>query len=481
MKVFHLFLVVVGLALVGCQKSETDGVNSSLQKPPEHGIGLLANSMVTGPNGEALAGAKVFVGNVSSGRQVLTTDAQGSFAPPADWKTPETVSVTAAGYTRATYYHQLPRGQSFQLHTADTIPSYEIKGVTTGFDPYKVEKDGFVDFALVMPMMKREELYFFNENQVMSPENDYLSVFGQKIPVPSNVSLPLQKEKYGFITVTIDKPAYHFKVSKLGEQQFVAIRAKSTVAALKDRLPPLELLNKVEAGGGALRTAVVTATGAALDFAIGEVQFGSKLTVTAPALPSDMIMLSLPLSKSGEFLYPSDVKSMKSKESRQLSVMAAGASDLLSVVTSPDRKNRAASATMNSINASTPNLQFLGMVSTPTGDMQSLKVTPPTTPSGVEPAGMYVTLSKVDIKELDDIQYETETREWELYFDTWNDNLVVPQLPPDMSFSRARNVQYRWEVSFMAREASAMAFQSTSVLRNLVKDVSYVSRNSTDL
>lgn len=436
---------------------------------------------VTGPNGQAIAGAKVMVGDATSGRQFITTDANGKFQAPSDWKSPEVVSILANGYTRASFYNQTPNGQIFQLHLADKTPTLEAKGVANGFDPYMVEKDGNVDLALVIPMLKREEIYFFNESQVLSTENDYIEVFGQKIPVPSNISIPRQKEKYGFVTFTVDKPIYRQKFSYPGDYQMMAIRVRTTVGALKDRLPPLELLNEVQVNGGSERSVNVSEKGAMQDFSIGELQFNAKMKVTAPTdVPNGMVMLTMPLVRSGTSLYPSDVKSLKAREARQLSVPSTGANDLLNVITATDRtKNLAASANLLDISNTSQTMQFLGILNKPTGDMTKVMVARPIVPTGIEPAGMYVSLSTVVSQMIDEVKVETTTRLWELFLTDWNEQITLPTLPSGMNLEKSPNVTYRWEVSFMASDKMKTQ-QSRDVLSNLVKDISYVTRNSSD-
>jgi hypothetical protein len=475
-------LALFFFALTGCQNGHETFKTDSKSKFDLFGEENLAALTVVGPKGEPLAGAKVMIGDATSGRQFITTDADGKFQAPTDWKSPEVVSILANGYTRASYYSQTPNGQIFQLHLADKAATIEAKGVANGFDPYMVEKDGNVDIALVIPQLKREEIYFFNESVVLSSENDYIEVFGQKIPVPSNISIPKQKEKYGFVTFTVDKPIYRSRFSYPGDYQMMALRVRTTVGALKDRLPPMELLNQVLVNGGSERNVKVTDKGAMQDFAVGELQFNAKMSVTAPTdVPSGMIMLTMPLIRSGTTLYPSDVKTLKARESRQLSVPSTGANDLLNVITASDRtKNLAASANLLDLSNTSQTMQFLGILNKPSGDMTKVTIARPTLPTGVEPGGMYVTISTVATQKVDDVNVETTTRLWELYLQDWNEQIILPTLPSGM-LEKAPNVVYRWEVSFMASDKTKTADQnSREVVSNLVKDISYVTRNSSD-
>jgi hypothetical protein len=482
-----IFLALTFISFLGCQRSQSPGAHNE-SNPIEN----LNDStlQVVDSKGQPIVGAKVMIGDVSSGRQLLLTDKSGVFAAPENWTQAETVSIVAQGYIRTSFFNQMPRGQIYQLRVTDKTPSLEVSGTTDGFAPYMVEKDGNVDFALIASQFNKDDLYFFNETNVLSTENDYIEVFNQKIPVPSNISLPTQKEKYGFVSFTLDKPNYRLKVSEPGPQQFIAIRARTTVKTLKNQPPPLELLNEVTIGGGSQRTAVVSNKGASLNFAIGELQFDSKISVTAPEIPAQMLMLTLPLVQSGDLLFPTDVKSMESKQSRQLSIPSTGFKHLLNIVTAEDRlRVRGATANlMDASNISKP-LQFLGLIPEPIASPEKITATLPVLPSGTEPGGMYVTYSKVDLTKVADVEVQKITRLWEMHLPSWSAQINVPKLPDGMGIDLSNNstetIKYRWEVSFMAsdnvRVLSPDKKLARDVLKNLVQDISYVSRNSVDL
>jgi hypothetical protein len=52
--------------------------------------------------------------------------------------------------------------------------------------------------------------------------------------------------------------------------------------------------------------------------------------------------------------------------------------------------------------------------------MQKVIVSRPSVPAGVEPGGMYVTLSKLEVKKVDEVIIEQTTRQWELFIENWN-------------------------------------------------------------
>ncbi len=469
MRLITILLALSFGLLTGCQQSHRQQGLLALEETIQGTAQNTASLQVVGPTGEGIARAQVLVGEIKSGRQVITTDEQGMFVAPDDWISNETVSIAASGYIPVTFYDQTPQNQKFQLRMVEKVPALEVKGVANGFAPYIADKDGNLDFALAMPMMTRDQVFIFNQTQVLSPEADIISVFGQKIPIPSNISLPQQREKYGLFSFTLEKPIYRLKVAETGAYPFVAIRARCGLDPLKSRLPPMELLNHVLINGGSERMAVVTPSGGKIDFEMGEQNFTGKVSLTAPAIPPGTVMVSAPLARSGEYFYPTDVKSLKSYETRQLNTTVKGNSDLLTILTSENQSRRATSAYLTSIGQQSKSLQFLGLFNVPTVNTEKIMVDLPTKPSDIEASGMYVTLSRIDVQKVGDAYIENTIRVWEFYLNNWTSEILLPQLPDGMGFRRDANVRYRWEINFMARETAD------------AKEISYVTRNSVDI
>lgn len=78
-------------------------------------------------------------------------------------------------------------------------------GSVTGI-PVK-DRDGWFDFALVLPTVNKEQIIDFKLDTFVSPLTDSLRALGQKIDVPSNLSVPTQTERYIF-NIRLSKPAY---------------------------------------------------------------------------------------------------------------------------------------------------------------------------------------------------------------------------------------------------------------------------------
>lgn len=189
----------------------------------------------------------------------LTTDANGQVEIPAGWNTGMAVTVQAPGFIRSTYMNQEPGALTFKLRPSVTTTQYEVKGVTSGL-PVQ-DKDGYVDFGLVMPAFSKMALLSFDINNVISPQSDRIEAMGQDIDVPANISLPRQSEKYALFTITLDKPNYRIYYGNTGVNRVFAARGrfpfKSTVDALRGGAEFYELINSFTISGGAVRSSEV--------------------------------------------------------------------------------------------------------------------------------------------------------------------------------------------------------------------------------
>lgn len=84
--------------------------------------------------------------------------------------------------------------------------SSELNGFTEGYDI--TNRDDKVNFGIVMPVVEKSDILDFKIASVISPEVDIIRAAGQSIPIPSNVSIPRQSERYLFFNITLDKPEF---------------------------------------------------------------------------------------------------------------------------------------------------------------------------------------------------------------------------------------------------------------------------------
>ncbi|MGE3974703.1 MAG: hypothetical protein AB7F59_09275 [Bdellovibrionales bacterium] len=459
--------------LAGCSPSPQNPTGSAQPITPSF---VPNNQIQVISGGVPVAQAKILIGMGNQGRDFLMTDENGLVTIPAYWTNAEHVTIEANGFIRATYLNQMPTAKAFTVHLADIKPTIEVKGNTTQFQPYIVEKDGIVDFALVLPLVSTEDMLFFNENSVLSTEMDYISIFGQRMGIPSNISVPVQKEKYGLFTFTLNKPLFRFKVARPGNMKLLAARGRASLGALKDRLPPNELINQITIAGGGVRATTVASTGGQVDIPVNELNFNQKLAVTAPQLPQGTHLLAVPLIADGALRYPSDVKSLKPMESRQLTVAAQGASELATIISPLDRTvSKAASAALVPVRPASQALKHLGLPAAPTVANNQIQLSSPTIPAGVMATGLYMTKSAVTLTTVEGETIETIERKWEVYGEKWDTAVTLPVLP------ETHEGKSRWEASFLARDQGVRPQKTDDARSNLFNQLNYVSRNSVDL
>jgi hypothetical protein len=88
-------------------------------------------------------------------------------------------------------------------------PEIIIDSLVGTADGFSVRNgDDKLDFGLVIPTLTKAQVMDFNLSYVLSSETSVIRAVGQRINVPSNLSLPQQSERYSFFTIRIDKPEF---------------------------------------------------------------------------------------------------------------------------------------------------------------------------------------------------------------------------------------------------------------------------------
>lgn len=316
-----LTAIFTSLILTGCSKDKGDKGDTSevvtTQIAPFSWQPLKApNAQIKIINrfGEAVVGAQILIGDAQGSPfrdNFLTTDRNGQVTVPSTWTTAAAITVSAQGYIRQSILNQNPGNMTIRVNTAYLESYPEVKGNVT--DIPVVNKDKLADFALAMPMLTRQDLLTnFSLDQVISPYMDNFSAAGQKMSVPSNVSLPTQKESYSIITVTLDKPIYRIKTPTIGPKKFVAIRGRFVFKTVVDEFRAgksfADLINKFTIIGGGIKDGVVTSPLTNLDLPGDAIQFTSQLKVNPSTPQSDEVALVLAGSEIDGYMMPTDVK-----------------------------------------------------------------------------------------------------------------------------------------------------------------------------
>ena len=145
---------------------------------------------------QALSQATVLIG-LEEGQpfsgNLLKTDENGFVSIPSQlWTSPAHVTVDVPGYVRQTLINQNPGLIQIKLKKASMYPRPTIKGQVTQLPIENGDKQ--MDFGLVIPAVTKADFIGFSLDSVISPIDDKITIVGNEVKIPTNVSLPKQKE-----------------------------------------------------------------------------------------------------------------------------------------------------------------------------------------------------------------------------------------------------------------------------------------------
>ncbi|HEX4925425.1 MAG TPA: hypothetical protein VFV50_15130 [Bdellovibrionales bacterium] len=480
----RLFTIILPLLIAaGCNQNQT-GENPPPQVPEtqERDRARAGQMLVVGADGKPLAGAKVLIGlalNQPFSGNFLTADSNGLITVPVAWTSPQPVTIQAPGHTRVTFLGQLPQGQQFQVPAHVDEYAREVRGVATGIEPFIKDKDGYLDFAVVTPLVTLEDILMFETGQLISPENDTISILGQSIKIPSNLSLPRQRESIGIITITPEKPTYRLRVSANRDVPLAALRGRAKQSALTDAAGP-ELVNSVESFGGGIRPLAAGTGTATLNIPAAELTFPKKVDVVAPQFSSADMMTSMAFARhDANYLYPTDIKVHAPGQTWKLSVSQNAQSHLTFTWTKKDfKQNRAASLMLARPGGERVAANFLQLVPKPQLTGTTLTLSPPAGTRGVQAAATYIAYSDVQITSNQTVDAEKISKKWEFFAPGWVTSVSIPVWPEgELATQNTR----RWEVLFLGREGAGQSTQSINVNAHDFSNVTHVTRNLIDL
>lgn len=429
-------------------------------------------------NVHILIGSKVdtpFKGNY------FQADSDGCFNLPSGWVDKQPVTIDAPGYVRATFLDVEPAVRSYTLHPADGQERNELKGTATGFGTLK--KDGFIDFALVIPMLSRFQLNQFNISDLISPETDKISVVGQSVVMPSNISLPKQSENYSILSITLNKPVFRSYFRTLDMFRIMSARGKfpfkEVVKELNAGKSLFDVVNKLEFLSAGRLDIAITSPSTQKDIATADVTFAQSLSVTAPTYAKGLTMVSVLLNRDGNLYLPSDVKTVESQKTMTLKGVPGNAQSVLNILGKSKvlssgmvtLEEQMSSAILPSLAASNPN--FLSPIPAPVFNGTVVKSIPPETATGIQASGVYAVISDVDITNTADAYFEEKTRLWEIYGDQWVAEWALPEWPSAIATKHIN----RLEVSYLGRiNASGVSHSGPE----MVELSTHATKNSLD-
>lgn len=467
-----LLLGVLTLLVFSCSKDDKpkpkDGKGDGLV-----GYSLGQNYSIVDENQQPISGAQILIGNaINAATQdnFFQADNRGQFAIPVFWTTPQNLTIDAKGFVRVTFMNEKPAARTLVLKKIKPAPTYEVKGSTSGHPI--ADRDGYVDFSLVMGAMSRHDLLNLDINKIISPVDDDITIVGKKISIPSNVSLPRQTENY-IIGVTLEKPTYRLYFSEVGPQRIYAARGrfpfKTVVDQLRNNVPFYELVNYFSITGGSVKDISVSGGSTPLDIPVNDLNFTEKLNVQAPEFASDNVMLSASVANMGGNLIPTDVKRFNSRDKLALSVLTGHPALIAHVL---KKKSELVSTSVNVDRLSgvlvpfnnNNEVQFLSMIDNPTNTSEyGYHFQIPQKPNAVHSIATYAMISDKDANQV--------VHRWEVYSPTWSSDLELPHWPLNDKFGTQRI-----EVSFVGSLNSGAVEMGPQI----IEAATHVTRSSVD-
>lgn len=494
-----------------------------------------AQLLIISENGQPIIGADVLVGpsiGTPFTNNHFQTDLNGQVSIPAEWVAKLPVTISASGHLTATYLNVAPVSETFQVHLEDAKIAYEVKGQTTNYRDLR--KDGKVDFSLVYPALRENQLIQFDVGNVINPDVDILSIVTEKVPVPSNLSIPKQKENY-IVPITLDKPIYRMSFKQTGNYRMTALHGqfplKQVVGDIRDGKEFYDVINYFRILGGGQRDVAVNGAIEGQDIPIDQMTFDKKIIARGPQIKPEHIMFSLALAQSGGLYYTTDIKKINTGDNTELTTSSQVESsstisilmnkeDVSLTATSFFKDASPANDSQSPINpykslskistellsifkladdeASEPIKQdlnegpggvstvhqianqtessapaFLNLVPRPVLAPNALTLTPPNLIPEIEPVATYILLSEIERRVVNKYTIENKIRVWEVTQLGWSKDINLPQMPQNLTPGK----NYRWEVLFLGRQTG---HNKKSSGEYFLDGITHVSRNSFD-
>lgn len=476
-------LLGLSLVITGCDKNKGEKPKSEMasvagferfKRTKEN-----AEIKVVNQFGEPIANAQILIGDAQGTPfrgNFITTNAQGMALVPREWTTPASLTVAAQGYVRKTILKQTPANFTIYMSTAYLNQYAEVKGKVNNLPV--VDGDKLIDFAMAMPVLSRADLINFDFNQVISPFNDKLSAAGQESNIPSNISLPKQKESY-IISVTLDKPVYRLKVPTIGQRKFVATRGrfvfKTVAGELRNGKKFHELINHFSILGAGLKDAMLTGPVTNLDIPGNELNFSSVIQVNPTSSQADEIALVLATSDMSGMMVPTDIKRVTNGKPTALQALPNQPSYIVNMIKkqsefmsqAPGADRMTASVLPYSAASQYKLLPLIGNPSITNRENYIINLPAVARVEGINPVATTAMISDLTEVREGDTVVMTPIRKWEVTGFGWDAQISLPKWPLDSSTTRKRV-----EVNYIG--------SSTSDAANTLENATHVTHASTD-
>lgn len=459
-----IFSVFSILLIISCdrQNSETPPPSAITNKNTDVDGQESSEITVTDENGQYLPTARVLIGDQNPW---LEANELGAIPIPADWTTPHDLTVEAPGYIRITLKQQNPSGLSIKLQKKSQIPQLPMNGTVSGITTS--DKDGYVDFAILLDSLSKSDVLNFNINKVISPWTEKIKIAGFEFPIPQNIFLPKQKESY-FITVTLQKPWFNLFYDSYGAKALYSLRGKfplkKVLSELQNKKPYFELVNHFDFSSVGSLTHDFTTVSTPPSVVAAQIALDKSYSVQAPVTASSQVILGISTFKEKNFYQPLDVKYMQSAETITFKTSQTTNPYFIGVLKNKDEfSGDSAAAERMSISIDTPKntVNYLPLTKEPTWiSTTQLQIDLPSAiDSNFIEQGMVVVISELQNLTLPDgktIKYKLPL--WQIHSSNWTSTIEIPDIESTTSTPR------RVEVTLLATTLDNSGQQSPVTL-----------------
>lgn len=458
---YGLFTLVAFLGFTGCDLHKKQIKISDYQPQPYIDVlnTLRPNQIkIVDPNLAPVSEATVTIGLNS-----YVTDAEGNINIPQNWTDEQTVTIQKEGFISTSYLSQPPQKNMFIVRPRDSGNKYEVKGNTNGYPDLK--KDGWVDFTLALKPFIRSDIVNFDIGKVISSEVDAMEALGQTLEIPSNISIPPQKESYLFFTLNLDKALYRVYYDTLGRKELIAHRGRFEVKPVVDKFRKgaafYEVMNDLKFQS--LETTKFELNGnILLDLNTNAMPLKPQFTHQAPAFDPATLYFTASMIKNGDVFVPTDYKFYKPNENQTMLLPTTpNTSYFLSMYgekkIGADGKVKGLTPKMSLAFSSTTGKANvpLDVIPIPTISQGIATCVPPAKKIEVATLGTYAALSKVTTTVFETSYVDHKIVIWEVYAPSWVNQF---QLPTQLTEHIEKTTeQSRFEVTYLGSSESAEA------------------------
>lgn len=444
------------------------------------------NIQVVDEFGQPVPNARIMVGkaqNTPFANNVSITDSNGNTKVSPNWQTPAHITIDAGTTVRTTFLNLSPSHRVFVVKRKKAHNA-QATGVTNSYG--KLKKDGWVNFSLILGLMNRSDMLQFDLTKIISPINDKLKIAGFSFEIPSNLSLPTQKERYALFTLKINKPQFTLPLAHNSSQEIMATHGKfpfrKVASDLRKGKSIFDVINEFQFIGGGIKK--YSPTGGNITIPVNQINFNSKMQVKAPALPAGYNMVGISLSEKANTYYPTDVKKVQTNQIQILKSVAGKKQLLLGVLAKEIKKGKKLSLAPGiSISLTLPGgitlPSFLDVPGIPIIHGRKITFNKPQSVTGIIETGTYINLhiaqtpittfsSQVKVTTLN------KKLHWEIYGADWISNLELPILPGDNP-----NIQKNTRLEVIYLGSEQVLHSKGNVGPDILEVSTHAARNAT--